>query len=225
MGNAVTSMGTVTWLPDLRKELHEVTAEVDEAKRAPSGGRDRILETVADLLENAGYDAVQLREVARRARTSLATIYARYSTRDELILAALEWWMAENRYAGLTIQAPAPGESLYHGLMRVQRTIFEPWERHPGMLKAYFRARSAPGGQRLIRQGLDAVVPAAMAAYGNADEAFVHDLGNTLSGLIYAQLGRFAQDEISATEILPLVERTVFWMVAGYEAKTHPRMP
>ncbi|BBC64053.1 hypothetical protein MMRN_09490 [Mycobacterium marinum] len=55
------------------------------------------------------YDAVQLREVARRARTSLATIYQRYANRDELILAALEFWMDEHHYAGLAEQTPAPG--------------------------------------------------------------------------------------------------------------------
>jgi AcrR family transcriptional regulator len=36
--------------------------------------RDRILDIVVDLLETEGYDAVQLREVARRARTSLAAM-------------------------------------------------------------------------------------------------------------------------------------------------------
>jgi TetR/AcrR family transcriptional regulator, cholesterol catabolism regulator len=99
----------------------------------------------------------QLREVARRARTSLATIYKRYGTRDELILAALDCWMEENRYSGLT-RPHDTDESIYVGLMRVLRTIFEPWERHPAVLKAYFRARTAPGGQeadppRLRRRG------------------------------------------------------------------------
>lgn len=42
------------------------------------------------MLDTGGYEAVQLREVARRARVSMATIYKRYRTRDELIVAALE---------------------------------------------------------------------------------------------------------------------------------------
>src|SRR5258705_3188099 len=96
-------------------------------------GQDRILDIVVELLETEGYDAVQLREVARRARTSLATIYKRYGTRDELILAALDRWMEENRYAGLT-RPHDKDESLYAGVMRVLRTIFEPWERHPSVL-------------------------------------------------------------------------------------------
>src|SRR2546421_9589672 len=93
--------------------------------------RDRILDIVVELLETEGYDAVQLREVARRARVSLATIYKRYANRDELIVAALERWMTENRYAGLVTQTHDADASLHAGLMRVLRTIFEPWERHP----------------------------------------------------------------------------------------------
>ena len=113
---------------------------MNSAEVAAASGRasDRILDIVVELLETEGYDAVQLREVARRARTSLATIYKRYGTRDELILAALDRWMEENRYSGLT-KPHDPDESIYVGLMRVLRTIFEPWEHHPAMLKAYFR--------------------------------------------------------------------------------------
>jgi TetR/AcrR family transcriptional regulator, cholesterol catabolism regulator len=179
--------------------------------------RDRILEIVVELLETDGYDAVQLREVARRARTSLATIYKRYGTRDELILAALECWMAENRYAGLASQTHRADESLYEGLMRVLRTIFEPWEKHPGMLKAYFRARSAPGGERLLRRGLDAVVPAGMEVLADVDASLVQDLDTILSSLVYGLLGRFAADEIAIIEILPTVERAVHRLTSGYE--------
>ncbi|EUA92443.1 bacterial regulatory s, tetR family protein [Mycobacterium ulcerans str. Harvey] len=63
------------------------------------------------LLQTEGYDAVQLREVARRARTSLATIYKRYANRDELILAALEFWMDEHHYAGLAEQTRPRGSA------------------------------------------------------------------------------------------------------------------
>jgi len=190
------------------------TAEVIDE---PVSHQDRVLSVVIDMLATEGYDAVQLREVARRARSSLATIYKRYATRDELILAALECWMAENRYAGLAAQTHQPDESLYAGLMRVLRTIFEPWERHPGMLKAYFRARSAPGGQRLLRRGLDAVVPSGMEVLADVDKSLVQDLENILSSLVYGLLGRFAADEIDITEILPTLDRAVLRLTSSYE--------
>jgi AcrR family transcriptional regulator len=179
--------------------------------------QDRILDIVVELLETDGYDAVQLREVARRARTSLATIYKRYGTRDELILAALDCWMDENRYSGLT-RPHDTDESLYVGLMRVLRTIFEPWERHPAMLKAYFRARTAPGGQKLFRRGIDAVVPAAMEVLADADADFIRDVDNIVSSVVYGLMGRFAAGEINITEVLPSLDRTVHYLTTGYEA-------
>lgn len=185
---------------------------------------DRILAIVVEMLETDGYDAVQLREVARRARTSLATIYKRYATRDELILAALQAWMEENRYSGIARPSRRPDESLYASLMRLFRTIFEPWERHPEMVTAYFRARAAPGGQTLVRRGLDVVVPAAMEALVDVDERFVADLDTIITSLVYGLMGRFAAGEIAITEILPSLERTVFWLTSGYETSRAGRL-
>jgi AcrR family transcriptional regulator len=190
----------------------------DDAHSEASRRDDRIRDIVVEILETEGYDAVQLREVARRARTSLATIYKHYANRDELILAALQTWMEENRYSGLARQSREPDESLYAGMMRVLRTIFEPWEQHPGMLTAYFRARAAPGGQKLVRRGFDNVVPVALEVLGDVDEGFIADLDTIISSLVYGLLGRFAAGEIAITDILPSLERTVFWLTSGYEA-------
>lgn len=180
--------------------------------------QDRILAIVVGILESDGYDAVQLREVARRARTSLATIYKRYATRDELILAAVQAWMEDNRYADLPRAPRSAGESLHAALMRLLRAIFEPWEDHPGMLIAYFRARAAPGGERLVRRGLDVVVPAALEILGEVDDEFVADLDTVISSLVYGLLGRFAAGEIAVTDIVPSLDRAVYWLARGYEA-------
>lgn len=178
-------------------------------------GQDRILDIVVQILETEGYDAVALREVARRARTSLATIYKRYPTRDALIVAALERWMDEHRFAGLATQSHDPGESVYDGLMRVFRTIFEPWERHPDMLRAYHRARSAPGGQRLVSRGLDAVLPATMAVLADADADLVEELPPIVSNLAYGLVARFTVGEIAITEILPTLDRALYRLTAN----------
>jgi AcrR family transcriptional regulator len=192
------------------------SAETTTGTAVDSG--DRILDIVVGILESEGYDAVQLREVARRSRTSLATIYKRYPTRDHLILAALESWMDEHRYAGLAQQHHAPDESIYDGLMRLFGTIFEPWERHPEMLKAYYRSRSSTGRELLLDRGLDVVIPAAMEVLDGVDESFVADLDSVVSTLVFGLSGRFAAGEIAITDFLPTIERTVRWMTAGYEA-------
>lgn len=176
---------------------------------------DVVLGVVVGILETDGYDAVQLREVAKRSRMSLATIYKRFPTRDALILAALEYWMNENRYAGLATQNHEPGESVYDGLMRVFRTIFEPWERHPDMLRAYYRARSAPGGQQLVSRGLDVVLPATSAVLADADPELVADLPPIVSNLAYGLTARFAAGEIAITEILPTLERALYRLTSN----------
>jgi AcrR family transcriptional regulator len=193
-----------------------VVAEGDSEDRV-----DPIIEIVVDLLDTEGYEAVQLREVARRARVSLATVYKRYRTRDELIVAALEWWMDTNRYAGLASPAGFTSDSsAYSQLMDLFKTIFQPWEQHPLMLRSYFRARSGPGGQRLIQRGLDAVLPVARAALTQFDPEFAQDLELILTGVVFGFLGRFTEGEIDVTEIVPGIERAVFRLTAGYEAKT-----
>ena len=179
---------------------------------------DPILDIVVEMLDREGYAAVQLREVARRARVSLATIYKRYPTRDELIVAALDGWMDTNRYARLpSLIDDLPGDSMYVDLMHVMRTIFEPWERHPLMLRSYFQARSGPGGKRLIQRGVDAVVPVVKAVLAQADPGFAKDLELILTGVVFGLLARFAQGEIDVTEIVPGIERTVFWLTTAYE--------
>ncbi|KUH95583.1 TetR family transcriptional regulator [Mycobacterium sp. IS-3022] len=178
---------------------------------------DHLLEIVVELLDEHGDEAVQLREVARRARVSLTTIYKRYATRDELIVAALEWWMETNRYAGLPTPASDPSGTVYTELMQVLRTIFEPWEQHPMMLRSYFRARTGPGGDKLIQRGVDAVVPVVRSILSRVDPAYAKDLETVLTSVVFGFLGRFAAGEIDVTDIVPGIERAVFWLTAAHE--------
>ncbi|KUI25031.1 TetR family transcriptional regulator [Mycobacterium sp. IS-1742] len=184
---------------------------MDEAK-------DRMIAVVVEILETDGYDAVQLREVARRARISLSTIYKRYATRDELILAALEAWMDDHRYAGVSPHPREPDASLHEALMDLFCTIFEPWEQHPGMLTAYFRARSSQSGQQLMQRGLDIVVPAGLELLSDVDDEFVADFNDVIFSMVYGLLGRFVTGEIAITEILPALDRAVYWLTTGYQA-------
>jgi AcrR family transcriptional regulator len=189
-------------------------ASSDEFSRS----EERILAIVVEILEAQGYESVQLRAVAKRARMSLSTIYKHYPNRDDMILAALQRWMDDNRYSQVVRSARQPGESVYDALMRLLRALFEPWERHPAMLAAFYRARSSANGHQLLRQGLDVVVPAAMEALADVDESFIADIDTTISSLVYGLLGRFAVGEIPITDIMPSLQKAIFWMTKGYES-------
>ncbi|MEV0762635.1 TetR family transcriptional regulator [Nocardia sp. NPDC050435] len=184
--------------------------ETEEALKA------RILEVVREQLETEGYDAVQLRGVASRARVSLTTIYKHFPTRDELIVAALQEWMAENSYVAM--ESPPPGEPIYDGLMRVIRHVFEPWERHPLMLQAYHRARTGAGAQHLDNHGLDAVLPIAAEVLSGADESYLSDIATIASNMAFALLGQCADGVLEVAEALRLFERAVYRLTADNAA-------
>lgn len=48
---------------------------------------DRILDAAYEIVEKQGAEAVTLRAVAKRAKTTTPTVYARFETREDLLLA------------------------------------------------------------------------------------------------------------------------------------------
>jgi TetR/AcrR family transcriptional regulator, cholesterol catabolism regulator len=173
---------------------------------------------VLDLLESEGYDAVQVRTVASRARVSLATIYKLFGTRDQLIVTAMERWMDANAYAELTM--PEPEDSPYETMVRVLRTVFEPWEQHPRMLEAYHRAVTSGSGDRLVIHGLAIVKPIVEAALPGADPQYLRDLELIHGHVVRAVIARFADGEIPITDVLPILQRTLFRLTANNELAT-----
>jgi AcrR family transcriptional regulator len=187
---------------------------------------ERILDVVVELLTSGGYEAVQLREVARQARIGLGTIYKLFPTRDDLIVTAIERWMETNTYA--EVGQPVPGETLYDGLMRVFRHVFEPWERNPRLLESFHRARGGPGGERLKLQGANAIVPVMRAVLKGGDPQYLDDVGVILTSVSHGVIARFVAGELDITEILPTLERAVYRIttdnerLAGATARPHP---
>jgi len=176
--------------------------------------RDTIVDVVLETIQTDGSDAVRVVDVARRARVSLTTVYKSFASRDELILAAIDRWMDTLVYREFT--PPRPEESLYELLMRGLRTVFEPWERQPNMLRAFHRARTRPGGERLEMHAIATIgEPLARALLERAEPGFVRDVGMILSNVRYALIARFTDDRIAITDILPAMERAVFWLAAA----------
>lgn len=170
--------------------------------------RDTIVAVVIELLDSEGYDSVRLRVVASRARVSLATIYKLFGTRDELIVTALGRWLADNGFADLA--GPAESETLFEGLMRIFRRVFEPWEQHPRMLEAFHRARVGPGGEPLQVQGMTVIEPVARAVLAKTDPTLAADIEVVLTTMVYGVVGRFTDGDIAITDMLPILERATY---------------
>lgn len=166
-----------------------------------------ILNVVARLLEEYGYDGWQLRDVAERAHVSLSTIYKHFPARDELIIAALEVWMAENVYRPIDLE-PSDDRSPFEIMRSVFRTMFEPWEEHPQILEVFVRALMTPGRKRLQAQG-DANVRPLSEALRKLEPEFAQDVGMILTDMIEGILSRFVKGDIEVTDIVPAIERVL----------------
>nr|WP_084505850.1 TetR family transcriptional regulator [Nocardia harenae] len=177
----------------------------------------QIVSVVLELLQTEGYDAVQLRVVAKRAHVSLTTVYKLFATRDELIVRAIQDWMADEAYAEL--EPAPPGEATRDSLMRVLRVVFEPWERQPRMLEAYHYARQGPCGHLLDEQGLTVLLPVIADAVQNLDPGYLEDVAVILGNVVLSLIGRFATGAVEISTILPTLERAVYRLTADNAAE------
>jgi len=88
-------------------------AKASTATRAPgrpldAAVEDAILRAALQLLGEAGYGGLRIEEVARRAGAGKTSIYRRWATREELILAAVRHFLSETAARGArTVLAPA----------------------------------------------------------------------------------------------------------------------
>ena len=65
----------------------------------------RIVETAIDLAEKGGFEAVRLRDVAAHAEVALGTLYRRFRSKEDLLVAALEFEV-ENLEARFVARPP-----------------------------------------------------------------------------------------------------------------------
>jgi AcrR family transcriptional regulator len=180
---------------------------------APDRAVTTILEVTADMLGAEGFDKLVLREVARRARVSLSTIYKHFPSREELVVAAVRHWMASNVYRALPERQP--DEPLPDVLIRSFRHVFTPWLHNPTMLTVFLRAALLPGGESLGQQG-EVVNEAGERYFAGYDPGFAEDVQTILTYLTHGLLSRFATGELEVEEIVQIYEQAVHRLTAPH---------
>ncbi len=107
--------------------------------------RRRLLEAAIELATEGGYDAVQMRDVAARAHVALGTLYRHYSSKDQLLLAALadQADTLRTRLAQRPPRGDAPGDRVADVLRRATRAL----TRDPTITAAMVTALSSPGSE------------------------------------------------------------------------------
>ena len=171
-----------------------------------SDPRATVVTAAVTVLERRGYAGVTVREIAERARVSTKTIYKVFESRDDLIVAAIERWMADHVYPQFTPQSIE--ESTQNATIRWARAVFEPWERNPHMLDAFHRARAGPYGSRLSQQAHAAIGPGIQILRDDVDRS-ARDVFEILNNVIYGLIARFTDGQITVAEIMPAIEQGI----------------
>jgi AcrR family transcriptional regulator len=144
-----------------------------------------LLEAAVALANEGGYDAVQMRDVAARAQVALGTLYRHYSSKDELLLAALadQAGALRSRLAQRPPRGDLPGERVADVLRRATMAL----TRDPAVTAAMVTALSSSGteaatSKRAVNDILHTIIS------GAVDGAAVPDLDGIVRVLGYVWL-------------------------------------
>jgi TetR/AcrR family transcriptional regulator, cholesterol catabolism regulator len=113
---------------------------VDELTVGQAARRQRVIDAALQLGSAGGYEAVQMRDVARTAGVALGTIYRYFTSKDHLLAAAMVDWTGdlERRIA----QRPSRVAGV-DAVVDVIRKATRPMERDPRLAAAMVQAASA----------------------------------------------------------------------------------
>ena len=113
---------------------------VEDLTVGQAARRQRVIDAALQLGSDGGYEAVQMRDVARTAGVALGTIYRYFTSKDHLLAAAMVDWttdlerrVAQREHDGATADA----------VVEVIRAATRPMERDPRLAAAMVQAASA----------------------------------------------------------------------------------
>jgi AcrR family transcriptional regulator len=103
----------------------------------------RIIEAAIELAEKGGFEAVRLRDVAAHADVALGTVYRRFRSKEDLLLAALDLLVADHeRQAAIE---PPDGDTPLERVTIFFETITEAICGRPNLARALVRSVASGG--------------------------------------------------------------------------------
>lgn len=98
----------------------------------------RIVDTAVALAERDGYQAVRLRDVAATAQVALGTVYKRFASKEEILIAALE--QESEKLVAKIGKKPVPGKDRVERVHVVFSALTKGFLRRPNLAKAVVRS-------------------------------------------------------------------------------------
>src|SRR3954468_9537780 len=174
--------------------------------------RRRLLEAATDLAAEGGYEAVQMRDVAARAEVALGTLYRHYSSKDQLLLAALaeQAGTLRDRLQSRPPRGESPADRVGDALRRACRAL----EREPRVIAAMMTAMSAPDEQAVaLKQDVDlalrGIITSAIDGTGDDAVADLDDVVRVLGSVWFAGLSFWVHGMSDAAQMADNLDTAV----------------
>lgn len=97
--------------------------------------RERVVKAAIALASSGGYEAVQMRDVAAKARVALGTLYRYFSSKDHLLVSCLAQWTRDFQQR-IALRPPA-GEAPADRVVDVLKRAATALERSPNLMEAF----------------------------------------------------------------------------------------
>jgi AcrR family transcriptional regulator len=98
----------------------------------------RIVETAVALAERDGFAAVRLRDVAATAQVALGTVYKRFASKEEILVAALE--LESDKLLGRLGRTGVPGDTPEERVINLFSVVTRGLTRKPNLARALVRS-------------------------------------------------------------------------------------
>jgi AcrR family transcriptional regulator len=162
--------------------------ETSTLPRNQAARRGRVIEAAMALAAEGGYDAVQMRDVASGANVALGTIYRYFTSKDQLLAAAMVEWLGQlEQEVG---RRPARGDNAAERVVDVVRRASRTLGRNPRLTAALVTAVAAPDPDVVAfhRESSAAMQRILSAPMGDLDEATKADVVRVLNHVWFSAL-------------------------------------
>jgi AcrR family transcriptional regulator len=165
-----------------------VVPETSTLPRNQAARRGRVLQAAMALAADGGYDAVQMRDVAAGAGVALGTIYRYFTSKDQLLAAAMVEWLGqlEREVAKRPPRGDTAAERVVDVVRRANRTL----GRNPRLTAALVTAVAAPDPDVVAfhRESSAAMQRILSASMGDLDDATKADVVRVLNHVWFSAL-------------------------------------
>lgn len=193
--------------------------EAQELSPEQQDRRRRLIDAAFELGAEGGYEAVQMRDVSVTANVALATIYRYFSSKDDLLAAAMTEWTG--RLRARVAQSPPRGDTPADRMVDVLHRACKAMERQPKLSEALVRALSSPDAG--VRES-GAEVQRQIASMGDSilvdfSPELKADILAALGHVWYSTLVSWANGRRDFGSVMTELERAARVLITPYETQ------